>query len=98
MYRNSLYDGQFYSLEMQLLGEYQRPDGSSYRGKYVGKAVYTGRGCEYGVEHQFQQYFSYIVAVSFIGGVIRFTRRQPPICRKLLTNLIPLGCIEYISP
>jgi len=32
----------------------------------------------------FQQYFSYIVAVSFIGGLIRSTRRKPPTCRKSL--------------
>jgi len=35
--------------------------------------------------HHFQQYFSYIVAVSFIGGG---NRREPPICCKSLTNLI----------
>jgi len=29
-----------------------------------------------------QQYFSYIVAVSFIGGVNRRNRRKPPTCRK----------------
>jgi hypothetical protein len=29
----------------------------------------------------FQQYFSYIMAVSFIGG-------KPPTCRKSLTNFI----------
>jgi hypothetical protein len=38
----------------------------------------------------FQQYFSYIVAVSFISGenleYQEKTRRQPPTCRKLLTN------------
>jgi len=28
----------------------------------------------------FQQYFSYIVVVSFIGGGIRITRRKPPTC------------------
>jgi hypothetical protein len=33
----------------------------------------------------FQQYFSYIVAVSFIGGG---NRRKPPTCRKSLTNFI----------
>jgi len=32
----------------------------------------------------FQQYFSYIVAVSFIGGGNRSTRRKPPTCRKSL--------------
>jgi hypothetical protein len=40
----------------------------------------------YGVLQHFQQYFSYIVAVSFIGGGNRSTRRKPPTCRKLLTN------------
>jgi hypothetical protein len=33
-----------------------------------------------------QQYFSYIVAVSFIGGGNRSTRRKPPTCCKSLTN------------
>jgi hypothetical protein len=36
----------------------------------------------------FQQYFSYIVAVSFIGGGNRSTRRNPPTCHKSLTNFI----------
>jgi hypothetical protein len=31
----------------------------------------------YGVKRYFQQYFSYIVAVSFIGGGNRRTRRKP---------------------
>ena len=35
----------------------------------------------------FQQYFSYIVAVSFIGGGNQSTRRKPLTCRKSLTNL-----------
>jgi hypothetical protein len=35
-----------------------------------------------------EQYFSYIVAVSFIGGGNQNTRRIPPTCRKSLTNLI----------
>ena len=36
----------------------------------------------------FQQYFSYIVSVSFIGGGNQSTQRKPPICRKSLTNYI----------
>jgi len=40
----------------------------------------------YGVYRHFQQYFSYIVAVSFIGGGNQSTRRKPPTCRKSLTN------------
>jgi hypothetical protein len=35
-----------------------------------------------------QQYFSYVVAVSSIGGGSRRTRRKPPTCRKYLTNFI----------
>jgi hypothetical protein len=37
---------------------------------------------DYVVERHFQQYFSYIVAVSFIIGEHRSTRRKPPTCRK----------------
>jgi len=32
----------------------------------------------------FQQYFSYIVMGSFIGGGNQRTRRKPPTCRKSL--------------
>ena len=45
-------------------------------------------------ERHFKQYFSYIVAVSFIGG----NRRTPPTCRKSLLNFIIYCCIEYTSP
>jgi len=31
---------------------------------------------------------NYIVAVSFIGGGNRSTRRKPPTCHKSLTNFI----------
>ena len=44
-------------------------------------------GLVYGVQLHFQQYFSYIVAVSFIGGGNRRTQKKPPTCRKSLTNL-----------
>ena len=44
-------------------------------------------GC-YGVQRHFQKYFSYNVAISFIGGENRSTRRKPPNCRKSLTDLI----------
>jgi hypothetical protein len=36
----------------------------------------------------FQQYFTYIVVVSFIGGGNRRIRRKPPTCRESLTNFI----------
>jgi hypothetical protein len=35
-----------------------------------------------------QQYFNYIMAVSFIGGGNQSTRRKPLPCRKSLTNFI----------
>jgi hypothetical protein len=35
-----------------------------------------------------KSYFSYMVAVGFIGGGIRGTQRKPPTCRKSLTNFI----------
>jgi len=35
-----------------------------------------------------QQYYSYIVAVSFIGGGNPSTQRKPQTCRKWLTNFI----------
>jgi len=35
-----------------------------------------------------QQYFSYIVAVSFIDGGNWSTRRKPLTCHKSLTNFI----------
>jgi len=39
-----------------------------------------------GVECDFQQSLNYIVAVIFIGGENRSTRRKPPNGRKSLTN------------
>jgi hypothetical protein len=48
-----------------------------------------------GLGFHFQQYFSYIVSVSFIGGG---NRRKSPTCRKSLTNFITYCCIEYTSP
>ena len=43
-------------------------------------------------------YFSYIMAVSFIGGGNRNTKRKPLTCHKSLTNFITWCCIEYTSP
>ena len=42
----------------------------------------------YGVLGQFQQYFNYIVAVSFIGGGKWNPRRKLQTCRKSQTNFI----------
>ena len=46
----------------------------------------------------FQHYFSYIMAVSFIGGGNQSIRRKLPNCHKSLTNFITWCCIEYTSP
>jgi hypothetical protein len=45
-------------------------------------------GQGYGIKHPFQQYFSYIVAVSFIGGGNQSTQRKPPTCHKSLKTCI----------
>jgi hypothetical protein len=45
-----------------------------------------------GVKRHFQQYFSYIVAVSFIGGWNRGPGKTPPTCRKSLINFIAKCC------
>jgi hypothetical protein len=41
-----------------------------------------------GILRHFQQYFSYIVAVSLSGRRNRSTRRKPPSCHKSLTHFI----------
>ena len=53
-----------------------------------------GKGC--GAQRHFQQYFSYILAVSFIGSGNQSTRRYLLTFRKLLTNLSQYY-IEYTS-
>ena len=47
-----------------------------------------GGGGGYGVYLHFQQYFRYIVAVSFIGRGNKSTQRKPLTCHKSLTNFI----------
>ena len=42
----------------------------------------------YGNKRHFQQYFIYIMAVSFIGGGNRSTRRKLPTCRKCKEHTI----------
>jgi hypothetical protein len=50
----------------------------------------TNLGLDYLIKdyRHFQQYFSYIMAVSFNGGGDRNTRRKLPTCRKSLTHFI----------
>jgi hypothetical protein len=47
----------------------------------------------YGISRHFQQYFGYVVAVSFIGGGDRSTWRKPPTCASywhiFSLNVIP---------
>jgi hypothetical protein len=40
----------------------------------------------------FQQYFSYIMAISFSGGGSRNIHREPPTLGKQLVNFITCGC------
>jgi hypothetical protein len=44
-------------------------------------------GYGYGAYRHFQQYFSYIVTISFIGGGNQSTRRKQLTCCKSLTNI-----------
>ena len=62
----------------------------SFANKFTNKMprMYRGGGKGYDVTHNFQQYFSYFVAVSFIGGGNRSTHRKPPNCCKSTTNFI----------
>jgi len=50
-----------------------------------------------GVYCYFQQYFSYIVAVSFIGRGNRGTRRKPPTCSVQVTDKL-YHILLYASP
>jgi hypothetical protein len=45
-------------------------------------------GSDHILDCHFQQYFNYIVAVSFIGGGNWSTQRKSLTCRKSLANLI----------
>ena len=51
----------------------------------MSKVAHIHDGLVYGVQRHFQQYFSYIVVVSFIGGGNGSIRREPLTCRKSLT-------------
>jgi hypothetical protein len=46
------------------------------------------KGLTYGVKHHFQQYFSYIVAVSFIGEGNQRSRTKPPTCKEINASLL----------
>jgi hypothetical protein len=45
----------------------------------------------------FQQYFSYIMAISFIGWRSRSTRREPPTTGKQLVNCITCGSVICVK-
>jgi hypothetical protein len=59
----------------------EMPQGQKQSGVWVGISV---GGDD--VYRHVQQYFSYIVEVSLIGGGIRSIRRKPQTCCNLLTN------------
>jgi hypothetical protein len=48
------------------------------------------------VLNAFQQYFSYIMSVSFIGGGNRSTWRKQPTCRKAPTNLCSDSVVIFV--
>jgi len=60
-------------------------EGCEERGTMV--VLYCIKVAVYGVQH-LEQYFSYIVAASFIGGGIRSIGRKPLTCHKSMTNFI----------
>ena len=60
--------------------------------------TYIYRGGGYWCLTLHQQYFSYIVVVSFIGGGNQSTQTKPMTYHKSLTNFIAECCIEYPSP
>ena len=49
----------------------------------------------YGIQRHFQQYFSYIMAVSFIGWGNQSTQRKAQACRKSLRNVIMLPRVRF---
>ena len=49
-----------------------------------------------GVERHFQQYFSYIMVVNFIGEENRNTQRKPLTCLKTLINIITLWVMAMV--
>ena len=51
------------------------------------KKMYFQFGLTYGDWRHFQQYFSYNVVVSFIGGGNQSTQKKIQTCCKSLTNL-----------
>ena len=53
---------------------------------------------DYGVLRHFQQYFSYIVVVSFIGGWNWSTRGKPTTTANHWQTFSRKYCFEYISP
>jgi hypothetical protein len=50
----------------------------------------------FGLVYGVQQYFNYIVAVSFIGGGNWSTQRKPLTCHKSLTNSV-YGILVLLS-
>ena len=52
-------------------------------------------GLVFGVSRHFQQYLSFIVAVSFIGGGNQSTRRKPLTCRRSQIKIEVLGSCSW---
>jgi hypothetical protein len=71
--------GQFWSMNMKLVLESFNDHETFSEFEWVRV---------YGVQCHFQQYFSYILAVNFIGGQNQSTRRKSLTYHKWLTNFI----------
>ena len=74
------------------------PDAWWFHSTLFNYGIWISKMSGYGAYRHFQQYFSYIVAVSFIDEGNRSTRTKQPTCCKSLTNFITWCCIKYTSP
>ena len=70
-----------------IKGQYYQRGGGVEQSE-VTKGLIRRRIVGWGVSRHFQQYFSCIVVVSFIGGGNRCDHRKPPTCPKSQTNCI----------
>jgi hypothetical protein len=59
-----------------------------HMGSPHGFFIKRDKGLTYGVKHHFQQYFSYILAVSFIGEGNQRSRTKPPTCKEINASLL----------
>jgi hypothetical protein len=73
----------YYHEEMYIITVYKTTDLKKSICLFLNPIVQLLLFCLY-----MQQYFNFIVAVSFIGGGNQSTQRKPPTCRNSLSNFI----------